>query len=97
MATIVTLLCLVHGDSSGHSFAVNISNDKLVSHLKDKIKKKNPATFNNIDAKALTLWKVDIPYDEDVVEPVVLDETDNYQENVTAMTRMMLKYLRLIY
>src|SRR4051812_15987558 len=80
MATTITLLCLVHGDPSGHSFAVDISNDKLVSHLKQEIKKEKENYFRNIDSDKLTLWKVDIPYNEDVVELLVLEETDTVKK-----------------
>jgi Crinkler effector protein N-terminal domain len=76
MATIITLFCLVHGDPVERAFPVDISNDKSVGHLKNKIKKEIPTAFNNIDAKDVTLWKVDIPNnDEDAIKQIVFKET----------------------
>src|SRR4051812_15110499 len=76
MATIVALLCLVHGDMIRQVFKICIDKESDVDHLRDEIKKKNPDTFNIIDAKDIILWKVDIPYDEDAVKQLVLKETD---------------------
>lgn len=52
----ITLLYLVKGNTT----AVDIYREKLVSHLKEAIKAKNPQTFANVDAKDIKLWKVEI-------------------------------------
>ena len=61
----ITLLCLVKGNTTASAFAVDIDREKLVSHLKDAIKAKNPQTFANVDPKDLKLWKKEIPDDQD--------------------------------
>ena len=81
MTDTITLTCLVHGDAVEHAFAVDISNNKLVSHLKDEIKKKKENDFCNIDADKLILWKVNISYDEeDTVKQLVLTETNTVKK-----------------
>jgi hypothetical protein len=61
MATTVTLLCLVHGNSSEHAFPVRIDKTLLVGDLTKEIKKEKENDFHNIDADKLILWKVNIP------------------------------------
>jgi hypothetical protein len=61
----ITLLCLVKGNTLTNAFAVDIDKEKLVSHLKEAIKAKNPQTFANVDAKDIKLWNVKIPDDQD--------------------------------
>src|SRR5689334_5574202 len=81
MTDTITLTCLVHGDAVEHAFAVDISNNKLVSHLKDEIKKKKENNFCNIDADKLILWKVNISYDEeDTIKQLVLTETNTVKK-----------------
>src|SRR5690242_17512620 len=63
MTTTITLLCLVHGDSS--VFPVRIDKTLLVGDLKDEIKKKKSPKFDDIPANELTLWKVDISDDDE--------------------------------
>jgi len=72
MATIM-LLCVIHGEST--PFPVRIDKTLLVGDLKDEIKKKKENDFRNIDADKLTLWNVDILYDEDVIKQLVLVES----------------------
>ncbi|KAF9917484.1 hypothetical protein FBU30_000739 [Linnemannia zychae] len=80
-----TLTCLVDGDKV--SFEIDIDPNKTVTRLKDLIKDKIPDTFNGLDAKDLTLWKVSIPVAPknerkeislaDVPQKDELDETDD--------------------
>src|SRR4051794_2282607 len=72
MATIVTLLCLVNGTSS--AFPVRIDKTLLVGDLKDEIKMKKAPKFDSFAADELTLWNVDILYDEGAVKQLVLEE-----------------------
>jgi Crinkler effector protein N-terminal domain len=90
MATIVTLICLVNGDSSERTFAVDISNDKLVVHLKDEIKKKKSPKFDDIPADELTLWRVDIPDDD---EAAIL-QADTATETLMRPTREISVYFK---
>src|SRR4051812_18064022 len=61
--TIITLICLVQGQSKERAFPVRINKDLLIGELKDEIKKKKPNDFHDIDANKLNLWKVNIPID----------------------------------
>ncbi|PKY33153.1 hypothetical protein RhiirB3_344105 [Rhizophagus irregularis] len=61
----ITLLCLVKGNTLVNAFPVDIDKDRLIGHLKEAIKTKNPQTFANVDAKDIKLWKVSIPGDQD--------------------------------
>ena len=64
----ITLLCLVKGNTTASTFAVDIDREKLVSHLKDAIKAKKQNDFAGINADKLKLWKVEIPGDH--VDPI---------------------------
>jgi Crinkler effector protein N-terminal domain len=76
MATIITLFCLVHGDLVEHVFKIRIDKDSDVADLKNEIKKQKENEFRDIDADKLTLWQVDISYDdEDAIKQLVLKET----------------------
>ncbi|OAQ26805.1 hypothetical protein K457DRAFT_21801 [Linnemannia elongata AG-77] len=57
----MTLFCLVDGEATSNAFSVKIESTKTIGSLKDHIKTKIPNTFNGIDAKDLTLWRVDQP------------------------------------
>ncbi|KAF9234385.1 hypothetical protein BU15DRAFT_18022, partial [Melanogaster broomeanus] len=52
-----TLNCLVLGGKSRNVFPVEIASTKNIGVLKDLIKSKNQATFRDVDAHALILWK----------------------------------------
>ncbi|KAG0038792.1 hypothetical protein BGZ83_002997, partial [Gryganskiella cystojenkinii] len=56
---LVTLFCLVDGDSN--PFSVDVNRTKTVDMLKDSIKAKIPDTFHGADAKDFILWRVSIP------------------------------------
>lgn len=58
---LLTLFCLVDGDSLSEAFEVEISSTKTVSALKKVIRDDNSVAFADIDAKMLTLWRVSIP------------------------------------
>ncbi|CAG8784971.1 11539_t:CDS:1, partial [Dentiscutata erythropus] len=59
--SVISLMCLIQGNSLTNAFEVDIEKNKTISKLKDAIKKKNARTFSNIDAKDIKLWKVEIP------------------------------------
>lgn len=64
MTDIITLNCLVYGDSPSHNiFSVEISRNGNIIQLKKLIKAEKPNDLANIDADKLALWKVDIPSD----------------------------------
>ncbi|KAI1312289.1 hypothetical protein EDD11_002979 [Mortierella claussenii] len=54
----LTLFCLVEGETSSRAFSVKIPLSSTVDDLKDLIKAKIPDTFNGVDAKDLTVWRV---------------------------------------
>ena len=51
----ITLFCWIL-DLSDKSFSVDIEDNLTVGHLKDVIVKKNPASFEGVDAYELDLW-----------------------------------------
>ena len=67
MANTLTLLCLVHGETSDNAFPVDISKNATVGHLKDAIKVKKQHAFADIDADKLSLWRLSIPADDDAM------------------------------
>jgi hypothetical protein len=54
--------CLLEGDPV--SFTVEIDEARNVSSLKDAIRSKNPVTLATVDANDLTLYHVNLKYDE---------------------------------
>ena len=54
---VLKLFCWIL-DVSDSSFSVSIDETQTVDDLKEAILKKKSATFANIDADQLTLWKV---------------------------------------
>ncbi|RUS21334.1 hypothetical protein BC937DRAFT_92985 [Endogone sp. FLAS-F59071] len=85
MSNIVSLFCLVRGESPQRAFKVRISKRNNVSDLKDLIKEKKTPRFNDIAADELTLWKVNIPIptDDDEEEALAnLTLEDNEKEGV---------------
>ncbi|KAG0274489.1 hypothetical protein BGZ97_010496, partial [Linnemannia gamsii] len=69
---LLTLFCVVDGEST--SFPAVIDPTKTVGELKDEIKTKKANAFSEIDADQLTLWKVEIPDDDDDEEiPILLN------------------------
>lgn len=56
--SVISLTCLIQGNTLADAFEVDIEKSKSISKLKDIIKKKNAQTFANVDAKDIKLWKV---------------------------------------
>ena len=56
----ITLFCLVCGDRLENAFEVDIDASRSISKLKDTIKEKNTPEFDNVTAKNLVLWRVNI-------------------------------------
>jgi len=81
------LFCLVDGEST--SFSVHVDPSETVDDLKVAIKDKNPETFNGVDAKDLTLWRVSIPVDDDDNDdiPIPLDSVPE-KKRLKATTRL---------
>ena len=57
----LNLNCWVRGEDSSRIFSVEIGRDKNVASLKEAIKEKKKAVFDNVDADSLVVWKVSIP------------------------------------
>ncbi|KAG0198791.1 hypothetical protein BGX33_012070 [Mortierella sp. NVP41] len=85
---LLTLFCLVDGDSM--PFSVDIDASKTVDHLKKLIKAEKTNNFSDVDADQLTLWHVSIPLVPkkdrkdislgDVSSKEELDETDDLSD-----------------
>ena len=65
MSGTLDLFCWVQGESHSHAFSVEIPETKTVSALREAIKEKKKVTFKNVDADALTLWKVSASYQQE--------------------------------
>jgi hypothetical protein len=75
MADIITINCLVRGESVQNAFPVDIEKSKSIGHLKDKIKDKKSVEFRDVDADRLELWKVNISGDDGAaLEQLVLED-----------------------
>jgi hypothetical protein len=92
MATIVTLLCLVNGDSS--AFPVRIDKTLLVGDLKNEIKKAKAPEFDNFAADKLTLWKVNIPDDGEAAIQRLALQADTANEIKMRPTKKIGEYYR---
>jgi len=88
MATTLNLFCVVSGELTSNAFKVKIENNADVTDLKEAIKAKNPATFEHVDAKDLTLWRVSIPPSDDDELPIVLDTLNSDKTKLTPRTRL---------
>ncbi|KAI6022152.1 hypothetical protein PISMIDRAFT_680637, partial [Pisolithus microcarpus 441] len=60
-----TLLCCVRGEDANPVFKVNISKEAGVGRLKAMLKRENPDTFKDVDAKDLELYSLFIPSNAD--------------------------------
>ncbi|KAF9368439.1 hypothetical protein CPC16_005346, partial [Podila verticillata] len=71
------------------AFSIKIFSNDTVDELKDLIKTKNPDTFNGIDAKKLTLWRVLLPItDEDDEIPILLNNVTSDKKKLSPATRL---------
>ena len=68
MTAELTLFVYVIG--LNHPFPVDIERSKTVGHLKDAILSKRPNALKDIDAAELVLYKVELPYANDLEESV---------------------------
>ncbi|KAF9908675.1 hypothetical protein EC991_009603 [Linnemannia zychae] len=74
----LTLFCLVEGRSTSEAFTIKADPTKTLIYLKHLIKSKQSATFSDITADQLTLWKVFIPDDShDATDPITIDILQN--------------------
>ncbi|KAI5986003.1 hypothetical protein EDC04DRAFT_2590003 [Pisolithus marmoratus] len=61
----MTLNCWVRGDPMSGIFPIEISSIETVKALKKAIKNENPASFRDVDARDLALYKVSLPCHDD--------------------------------
>ena len=59
----LTLLCYARGDKYKQAFEVEIGTNKSIAALKKLVKQKKSATFHDVDAGSISLWRVSIPCD----------------------------------
>ncbi|KAH0825855.1 hypothetical protein J3R83DRAFT_7520 [Lanmaoa asiatica] len=59
------LWCWIYGDDDNSFFLVEIAKSKIVTALKEAIKKKKPAAFRNVDPDDLVLYKISLPCGKD--------------------------------
>jgi hypothetical protein len=63
----LTVYCVVDGNTTMNAFPVPISSAESVGDLKDRINTKKAPEFDDIAADKLSLWKVSIPDDDNVL------------------------------
>src|ERR1700747_2126061 len=76
---LLKLFCWVIGENPQNVFSVKISKQDTVSDLKKAIKAEKRRALRDIDADALLLWSISIPYTSQLaenVEKLELDERD---------------------
>lgn len=74
MSTPRTIFVIIEGETTFESFPVEIDLNKTVGHLKQLIKEANPTTLNNIDARKLKVWGVDISLKGPGNQPILLEK-----------------------
>ncbi|KAG0014800.1 hypothetical protein BGZ81_000252 [Podila clonocystis] len=85
----MSLFCLVDGEATSHAFSIKIPSSDTVDDLKKLIKIEIPDTFNGVDAKDLTLWRVSIPITEDDEIPILLNDiSDEDKKKLGPATRL---------
>ncbi|KAG0277967.1 hypothetical protein BGZ97_009804, partial [Linnemannia gamsii] len=77
---LLTLFCLVDGETTSNAFPVEIESSKTIGDLRKLIKTEIPDTFNGVDAKDLALWRVSIPVAANKHKPIVLNEFESATE-----------------
>ena len=63
MSGMITLNCMVLGESPELAFVIEIELSKSIDHLKKLIKERRPDVFDNIVSVHIILWKVTIALD----------------------------------
>ncbi|EKM75545.1 hypothetical protein AGABI1DRAFT_109310 [Agaricus bisporus var. burnettii JB137-S8] len=67
---LLSLFCYVRGESHKNVFLVKIEDGDTVDGLRKAIKTEKSPSFNDIDASSLFLWKVSLPYSQNIKEDV---------------------------
>ncbi|KAK5816993.1 hypothetical protein F5H01DRAFT_276822, partial [Linnemannia elongata] len=83
-----TLFCLVDGEATSNAFPVSTSTTKTIGDLIDLIKVKFPDTFNGVDAKDLSLWRVTIPDSDDAIPIFVNGVPENEKKKLRATDKV---------
>ncbi|KAG1834019.1 hypothetical protein DFJ58DRAFT_735930 [Suillus subalutaceus] len=81
------LNCFVLGDDPLHVFEIKIAPTESVSALQNAIKEQNKHEFDGVDAKALKLWKVDLPVDE-MIEHSLSSLTLGTMKSLSPVTKL---------
>ncbi|KAG0341565.1 hypothetical protein BG004_005991 [Podila humilis] len=75
---LLTLFCVVDGETAFKAFSVKILSTDYVDHLKKAIKANKAIDFSDVDANELTLWRVSIPITDDDDEiPILLNNVSS--------------------
>jgi Crinkler effector protein N-terminal domain len=70
-----TIICLCQGDSADSAFTMDVCKSSTVSSLRESIKEERAHRFHDIDESALTLWKVNIPKDDEAsIQQLILKD-----------------------
>lgn len=69
-----TLICWIHGDPHGNSYAIDIDRNKTIAHLKKAVVTESPNCFNGFDAYQLDLCLNYIPETEKAMNEFVFKD-----------------------
>jgi hypothetical protein len=84
----LTLFCLVDGLPSARAFPIKATFADTVGDLKDLIKTNQTPAFDDITPDQLTLWKVEIPDNDDDEEiPILLSTVSAKDKKTLKATR----------
>lgn len=90
-ANMLTIFCIVNGDSTANAFSVEISATCTIDHLKKLIKAERASEFDDIAPEELKLWSVSIPLVEEEEDFIVT--LDNLSDKKEPRTNMLLSKL----
>ena len=78
---VITLFCLVDGESTSKAFSVKAATTDTVDDLKNIIKVKQSPRFDTVTANELTLWQVALPVvPANKHKPILLGEIESPTE-----------------
>jgi 2-methylcitrate dehydratase PrpD len=80
------LNCLVHGEPTERTFAVDISDNMAIIDLKKKIKIEKQPEFDQVAPDKLALWKVKIPL-RAVDDPILKAFKDNPKADIEGVLK----------
>ena len=60
----VTLFCLIDGETLANDFPIEIPPSRTIGHLKNIVQDKRKSTFKDVDPSTLVVYQVSVPGDD---------------------------------